>query len=40
MVHKNGEPFLFFRVQASVLKIPEFSGIKSVCWKSIVSRAV
>lgn len=40
MVHKNGEPFLFFRIQASALKIPEFSGIKSVCWKSIVSRAV
>ncbi|AKB79092.1 hypothetical protein MSHOH_2609 [Methanosarcina horonobensis HB-1 = JCM 15518] len=40
MVHKSGEPFLFFRIPAAALKISEFSGVKSVCWKSVISRAV
>lgn len=40
LVHNAGNPFLFFRVPARNVPLSEFTGIKSVCWKSIVTGAI
>ncbi|AYK14498.1 MULTISPECIES: hypothetical protein [Methanosarcina] len=40
VVHKDGTPFLYFRVPASALDLPDFTGIKSVCWKSAIQAAI
>jgi len=36
LVHRGGIPFLYFRVPAHCLDLGEFSGIKSVCWKTLI----
>jgi len=40
LVHTAGVPFLFFRVPARNVTLSEFSGVKSVCWKTIITGAV
>jgi len=40
LVHNAGVPFLFFRAPAKNISLPDFSGIKSVCWKSIIKEAI
>lgn len=40
LVHTAGVPFLFFRVPARNVLLSEFSGIKSVCWRSAVKKVL
>ncbi|AKB47409.1 hypothetical protein MSKOL_1632 [Methanosarcina sp. Kolksee] len=40
LVHTAGVPFLFFRVPARNVPLPEFTGVKSLCWKSIITGAI
>ncbi len=42
LVHKNSVPIVYIRVPASKLQntLGEFSGIKSVCWKSAIKGAL
>lgn len=40
LVQNAGIPFLFFRVPARNISLPDFSGIKSVCWRSIIKGAI
>lgn len=40
LVHNTGVPFIFFRVPARNVSLPNFSGIKSACWRSIIKGAI
>ena len=40
LVHKQGVPFLYFRVPAYCVDLPAFTGVKSVCWKTLITGAI
>lgn len=40
LVHRDGVPFLYFRVPANCLDLGNFTGIKSVCWKTLITGVI
>jgi hypothetical protein len=40
LVQREGIPFLYFRVPARCIDPGEFSGVKSVCWKTIIQGGI
>ncbi|MDI9395792.1 MAG: hypothetical protein QM426_10460 [Euryarchaeota archaeon] len=40
MVHRSGIPIIYLRVPARKLKLGKFTGVKAVCWKTIIKGAV
>jgi hypothetical protein len=40
IVQRNSKPIFFARVPASKLKLGKWSGVKAVCWKTVIREAV
>lgn len=40
LVHRGGIPIIYLRVPAVKLKLGNFTGVKAVCWKTIIRGAV
>lgn len=40
LVHREGVPIFYFRVQARKLNLGKFTGVKAVCWKTLIREAV
>ncbi|AKB34151.1 hypothetical protein MSSIH_3461 [Methanosarcina siciliae HI350] len=35
IVHRNGKPLLFFQAPAAAVNLPQFSGTKSLSWRTL-----
>ncbi|WP_048065456.1 hypothetical protein [Methanosarcina acetivorans] len=40
LVHRGGIPIIYLRVPAVKLNLGEFTGVKAVCWRTILKEAV
>ncbi|WP_440947872.1 hypothetical protein ACSAZL_06385 [Methanosarcina sp. T3] len=40
IVHRGGVPIFYARIPAVKLKLGKFTGVKAVCWKTIIRGAV
>lgn len=40
LVQRGGIPIFYVRIPASKINLGEFSGVKAVCWKTIIKAAI
>lgn len=40
LVHRDGVPIIYLRVPANKLKLGKWTGVKAICWKTVIKGAV